>query len=111
MFVNFRSFTTWPNTSVGWSRWFAQRMIQEKHTSVTIHLLHLLIVILLCAIYLKEKVYMTEQMAPQAAVEKITNLLISTNDSGSQDHTFLLAAYKKFHKYLEEITIIHPAWY
>ena len=54
---------------------------------------------------------MTEQMAPQAAVEKITNLLISTNDSGSQDHTFLLAAYKKFHKYLEEITIIHLAWY
>ena len=41
------------------------------------------------------------QMVPESAVEKIPNLLISTYDSGSQDHKTLLAAYSKFDQYLE----------
>ena len=38
----------------------------------------------------------------------IPHLLISTNDSGSQDHTTLLAAYKEFDSYLEEKGIEKP---
>lgn len=53
---------------------------------------------------------MNEQTAPQAAHKKIPNLLISPNDRGSQDHTFLLAAYKTFDKCLEEINM-HSALY
>ena len=45
-------------------------------------------------------------MLLQATVEKILNFLISTNESGSQDHTTLQAAYKKFGKYLEENNIM-----
>ena len=67
-------------------------------------------VILLCAIYVKGKEYMNEQTAPQAAHKKIPNLLISPNDRGSQDHTFLMAAYKTFDKCLEEINM-HSALY
>ena len=37
-------------------------------------------------------------MAPKVAVTKIPNLLISTTDSGTQDHTSLLAAYNQCDK-------------
>ena len=47
-------------------------------------------------------------MAPQEAVTNIPHLLISTNDSGSQDHITLLAAYKEFDSYLEEKGIEKP---
>lgn len=66
--------------------------------------------VLLCAIYLRETEYMNQGTAPQAVQKKIPNLLISPNDRGSQDHTFLLAAYKTFDKCLEEINM-HAALY
>ena len=47
-------------------------------------------------------------MAPEAVVEKIPNLLISTNDSGNQDHKTLLAAYSKLDQYLETNNLKHP---
>ena len=53
---------------------------------------------------------MNQGTAPQAVQKKIPNLLISPNDRGSQDHTFLLAAYKTFDKCLEEINM-HAALY
>ena len=50
----------------------------------------------------------SKQMAPEAVVEKIPNLLISTNDSGNQDHKTLLAAYSKLDQYLETNNLKHP---
>ena len=50
------------------------------------------------------------QMVPESAVEKIPNLLISTYDSGSQDHKTLLAAYSKFDQYLETNNLKCPIW-
>lgn len=47
-------------------------------------------------------------MAPPEAVKIIPHLLISTNDSGSHDHTTLLASYKEFNSYLEEKEIVKP---
>ena len=47
-------------------------------------------------------------MAPKVAVEKIKRLLISTTESGTQDHHSLLDAYKKFEKYLGEENIQRP---
>lgn len=37
-------------------------------------------------------------MCPKSAAEKISNLLISVNDSGCTDHTTLHAAYKELEK-------------
>ena len=51
---------------------------------------------------------LSEQMAPEAAFEKIPYLLISTNDSRSQAHKTLLAAYSKFDKYLEKNNVKLP---
>ena len=48
----------------------------------------------------------TAHMAPQEAVDKIQNLLISNTERGSQDHTSLLAAYKKFDQYLSSHNIV-----
>ena len=47
-------------------------------------------------------------MAPKEAVMRIPNLLISTNDSGNQDHCILLSAYQIFDRYLEENNIKRP---
>ena len=47
-------------------------------------------------------------MAPKEAVERIPNLLISTNDSGSQDHSILLSAYQMFDCYLDKNNINQP---
>ena len=46
-------------------------------------------------------------MAPKTVVDKI-NLLISTTDTGCQDHTLLLSSYKLFDKYLDEKKIERP---
>ena len=50
----------------------------------------------------------TAHMAPQEAVDKIHDLLISNTERGSQDHTSLLASYKKFDKYLSSHNIERP---
>ena len=47
-------------------------------------------------------------MAPKVAVERILNLLISTNDSDSQDHSTLLSAYQMFNYYLNKSNIKQP---
>ena len=46
-------------------------------------------------------------MAPPEAVMNIPHLLISINDSVSQDHITLLASYKAFDSYLQE-KIVKP---
>ena len=48
-------------------------------------------------------------MAPAAAVKNIQSLLISTDKSGTQDHSTLLAVYKRFDALLEEQNISRPA--
>ena len=50
----------------------------------------------------------TSQMAPKAAVEKIKGLIISSTESGMQDHNSLLDVYKKFDKYLTEENVQRP---
>ena len=45
---------------------------------------------------------LTNHMAPKTVVDKIDNLLISTTDTGCQDHTSLLSCYKLFDKCLDE---------
>ena len=47
-------------------------------------------------------------MAPPEAVMNIPHLLISINDSVSQDHITLLASYKAFDSYLQEKEIVKP---
>lgn len=47
-------------------------------------------------------------MAPKEAVERIPKLLVSTNDSGSQDHVTLLNAYQMFDTYLNDKNIKRP---
>ena len=49
-------------------------------------------------------------MTPKEAVELIPNFLISSNDSGSQDHSTLLSAYQMFDCYLDESNIKHPVF-
>ena len=50
----------------------------------------------------------TNHMAPKTVIDKIDNLLISTTDTGYQDHTSLLSCYKLFDKYLDEKKIERP---
>lgn len=50
----------------------------------------------------------TNQMAPPAAVEKISELLISVTDKGSQDANSLMACYKLFDQYLDENNVTRP---
>ena len=50
----------------------------------------------------------TSHMAPEVAVTKIPNLLVSTADSGTKDHVTLLAAYKQFNKVLTKKNVIRP---
>ena len=47
-------------------------------------------------------------MALEEAVKKMPNLLISANNSSSQDHKTLLAAYRKIDSYLEENRVKRP---
>ena len=61
----------------------------------------------MCHIIFKGK-GISQQMAPLEAVTNTPHLLISANDSGSQDHITLLAAYKEFDSYLEEKGIEKP---
>ena len=85
-----------------------QKMIRENRECVTIHpFVSFDGDIAICHVIFKGK-GISEQMAPELAVQNIQNLLISTNDSGSQDHTTLLAAYKTFDAYLEESNITRP---
>ena len=51
---------------------------------------------------------LTDHMAPKTVVDKIDNLLISTTDTGCQDHTSLLSSCKLFDKYLDEKKIERP---
>ena len=51
---------------------------------------------------------LTDHMAPKTVVDKIDNLLISTTNTGCQDHTSLLSCYKLFDKYLDEKKIERP---
>ena len=50
----------------------------------------------------------TNQMAPPAAVENISNLLISVTEKGSQDANSLMACYKLFDQYLNENNVTRP---
>ena len=47
-------------------------------------------------------------MFPPVAAEKIPHLLVSTTDSGIQDHTSLLESYRDFNDYLVEAGIQKP---
>ena len=61
----------------------------------------------MCHIIFKGK-GISAHMAPKEAVKRIPNLLISTNDSGSQDHSTLLSPYQMFDLYLDENNIKRP---
>ena len=50
----------------------------------------------------------TTHMVPKESVDKIKNLLISTTEKGTQDHTSLLAAYKLFDRHLTESNVKRP---
>ena len=50
----------------------------------------------------------TSNMAPEEAVQKIKNLLISSTEKGSQDHCSLLECYKLFDKYLKQNNVERP---
>ena len=60
-----------------------------------------------CQVIFKGK-GITSQMVPPVAAEKIPHLLISTTDSGIQDHTSLLESYRDFNDYLVEAGIQKP---
>ena len=69
-----------------------QKMIRENRECVTVHpFVSFSGDVAMCHIIFKGK-GISQQMAPQEAVTNIPHLLISTNDSGSQDHITLLAA-------------------
>ena len=79
-----------------------QKMLRENRECVTIHpFVSLAGDIDLCHVIFKGK-GIKSHMAPKVAITKIPNLLISTTDIGTQDHTSLLAAYKQFYKVLTE---------
>ena len=85
-----------------------QKMIRENRECVTVHPFvtvdgH----VAMCHVIFKGK-GISQQMAPAVAVEKIPNLLVSTSESGCQDHNTLLDAYKKLDAYIEEKTIVKP---
>lgn len=85
-----------------------QKMIRENRECVTLHpFVSFGGEIAMCHIIFKGK-GISAHMAPKEAVEKIPNLLISTNDSGSQDHSTLLSAYEMFDHYLDENSIQRP---
>ena len=50
----------------------------------------------------------TSHMAPPSAVENIPNLLISTTQSGYQDHNTCLESYKLFDKVITENKVQKP---
>ena len=76
-----------------------QKMIRENRECVTIHpFVSFGGDIAMCHIIFKGK-GISAYMAPKEAVMRIPNLLISTNDSGSQDHCTLLSAYQMFDRY------------
>ena len=82
-----------------------QRMIRENRECITVHLfVSFGGDIAVCHITFKGK-GISAHMAPKEAVEGIANLLISTNASGSQNHSTLLNAYQMFDLYLDENNI------
>jgi len=81
------------------------RMTRENRECVTIHpFVSFGGDIAMCHVIFKGK-GIRAHMAIEKAVDQIPNLLISTNESGSQDHFALLDAYKKFDQYLEQHNI------
>ena len=85
-----------------------QRMIKENRECVTVHpFVFFRGEIAMCHIIFKGK-GISAHMAPKEAVERIPNLLICTNGSGSQDHSTLLSAYQMFDLYLDENNIKRP---
>ena len=85
-----------------------QKMPRENRECVTIHpFVSFAGEIDVCHIIFKGK-GITSHMAPEVAVTKIPNLLVSTADSGTQDHVTLLAAYKQLNKVLTKKNVIRP---
>ena len=85
-----------------------QKMIRENRESKTVnHFVSFGGDIAMCRIIFKGK-GISAHMAPKEAVMQVPNLLISTNDSGSQDHCTLLSACQMFDRYLEKNNIKRP---
>ena len=79
-----------------------KRMINENRECVTINpLVSVSGLVCVCQVIFGPT-GITDHMAPKTVVGKIDNLLISTTDTGCQDHTSLLSCYKLFDKYLDE---------
>ena len=84
------------------------QMIRENRDCVTIHpLVSCAGDVVICHIILSGK-GITSKMAPKSAVEKITNLLVSTTEHGVQDHNSLLDFYKFFDQKLTEQNVERP---
>ena len=83
-------------------------MILENKDCVTIHpMVSCAGQNVLCHVIFSGK-EITSKMAPQSAVDKIPNLLISITDHGVQDHKSLLDFYKFFDNKLNECGIKRP---
>ena len=84
------------------------KMIRENRDCVTIHpMVSCAGQKVLCHVIFSGK-EITSKMAPQSAVDKIPNLLISITDHGVQDHKSLLDFYKLFDNKLNECCIERP---